>query len=207
MVAFTFIIKKEGKSWNATRVASETEDEGEPITAEGDDTYRYGKAHPIERGKPPAATHRECMWAYQTFQGPITSRKLGTHPGYCACSLQRELYSKALEQASGGVRTSFSVVSPTSAVYQVTLILSRQWLGAALTEGMMLMPERVQDWHSGLSLNVDFNSVHGMTQLLQLHVWQEAIIYLESHYGKAAVLSSSLDCWCISYLQIQLFQD
>ena len=41
MVAFTFVIKKEGKSWNATRVASETEDEGEPITAEGDDTYRY----------------------------------------------------------------------------------------------------------------------------------------------------------------------
>lgn len=44
MVAFTFVIKKEGKSWNATRVASETEEDGEPITAEADDTYRYAVA-------------------------------------------------------------------------------------------------------------------------------------------------------------------
>jgi len=73
MVAFTFVIKKEGKSWHATRVASETEEEGEAISAEAEDTY----------------------------------------------SLQKELYSKALEQASGAVRTSFSVVSPKSAVYQV----------------------------------------------------------------------------------------
>ena len=35
------------------------------------------------------------------------------------CSLQRELYKLAIEQASGPVRTSFSTVSPTSAVYQV----------------------------------------------------------------------------------------
>lgn len=40
MVAFTFILKKEGKSWHATRVASETEDEGEAIEAQADDTYR-----------------------------------------------------------------------------------------------------------------------------------------------------------------------
>lgn len=39
MVAFTFVIKKEGKSWHATRVASETDDEGEAITAEADSTY------------------------------------------------------------------------------------------------------------------------------------------------------------------------
>ena len=37
----------------------------------------------------------------------------------CLSSLQKELYNKALEQASGAVRTSFSVVSPKSAVYQV----------------------------------------------------------------------------------------
>ena len=38
MVAFTFVVKKEGKSWHATRVAAETEEEGEAIEASADDT-------------------------------------------------------------------------------------------------------------------------------------------------------------------------
>lgn len=42
MVAFTFVVKKEGKSWHAARVAAETEDEGEAIEATADDTYRFG---------------------------------------------------------------------------------------------------------------------------------------------------------------------
>ena len=36
-----------------------------------------------------------------------------------ASSLQKELYHLALQHASGPVRTSFSTVSPSSAVYQV----------------------------------------------------------------------------------------
>ena len=43
MVAFTFVVKKEGKSWHATRVAAETEEEGEAIEASADDTYRRGR--------------------------------------------------------------------------------------------------------------------------------------------------------------------
>ena len=43
MVAFTFVVRKEGKSWHAARVAAETEDEGEAIEATADDTYRCGK--------------------------------------------------------------------------------------------------------------------------------------------------------------------
>lgn len=37
MVAFTFVLKKDGGSWNATRVKDE---EGAELTAEADDTYR-----------------------------------------------------------------------------------------------------------------------------------------------------------------------
>jgi hypothetical protein len=37
MVAFTFVVKKEGKTWSATRVKDE---EGPELTAEADDTYR-----------------------------------------------------------------------------------------------------------------------------------------------------------------------
>ncbi len=37
MVAFTFVVKKEGKSWSAQRVKDE---EGPELTAEADDTYR-----------------------------------------------------------------------------------------------------------------------------------------------------------------------
>ena len=43
MVAFTFVVKKEGKSWHATRVAAETEEEGEAMEATADDTYRRGR--------------------------------------------------------------------------------------------------------------------------------------------------------------------
>ena len=41
-MAFTFVVKKEAKSWHATRVAAETEDDGEAIEASADDTYRCG---------------------------------------------------------------------------------------------------------------------------------------------------------------------
>ena len=37
MVAFTFVLKKDGDSWAANRLDSE---EGEALTAEGEDTYR-----------------------------------------------------------------------------------------------------------------------------------------------------------------------
>ena len=38
---------------------------------------------------------------------------------HCVYRLQKELYHLALQHASGPVRTSFSMVSPDSAVYQV----------------------------------------------------------------------------------------
>jgi hypothetical protein len=37
MVAFTFILRKDGSEWSAKRLADE---EGEALTAEGADTYR-----------------------------------------------------------------------------------------------------------------------------------------------------------------------
>ncbi|EIE19081.1 hypothetical protein COCSUDRAFT_67960 [Coccomyxa subellipsoidea C-169] len=40
MVAFTFVVKKEGKSWSAQRVKDE---EGPELTAEADDTYSLQK--------------------------------------------------------------------------------------------------------------------------------------------------------------------
>ncbi|KAK9904833.1 hypothetical protein WJX75_003450 [Coccomyxa subellipsoidea] len=40
MVAFTFVVKKEGKTWSATRVKDE---EGPELTAEADDTYSLQK--------------------------------------------------------------------------------------------------------------------------------------------------------------------
>ena len=80
------------------------------------------------------------------------------------------------------MRTSFSVVSPTSAVYQVTFILSRQCLAGALAG--------VQDWATGLSLNADtgflWQIVYSM-MLLHFRVEQNAFVYLESHYGTAAL--------------------
>ena len=114
MVAFTFVVKKEGKSWHAARVAAETEEEGEAIEATADDTYRCGRLvllHLIA----------SALLSGQSFiqiadlccQAVVLTADL--HPS----SLQKELYNKALEQANGAVRTSFSVVSPKSAVYQV----------------------------------------------------------------------------------------
>ena len=48
MVAFTFVCKKDGDSWAATRLDSE---EGEALTAEADDTYRWGKRIAVDRAE------------------------------------------------------------------------------------------------------------------------------------------------------------
>lgn len=37
MVAFTFVVKKDGSSWSAKRISEEEEPQ---LTAEADDTYR-----------------------------------------------------------------------------------------------------------------------------------------------------------------------
>lgn len=51
------------------------------------------------------------------------------------CSLQRELYNLAIQQASGPVRTAYSTVSPSSAVYQVCVLLA----SCALTDASSAM--------------------------------------------------------------------
>ena len=116
MVAFTFVCKKDGDSWAATRLDSE---EGDAMTAEADDTYRCCQDKKcicsLALPGPTGAARREVCDLYTSYE---------MHMCKCCVACRGSCTSWPSSRPQGAVRTSFSTVSPTSAVYQVGLWLA-----------------------------------------------------------------------------------